>query len=348
MNYVLVTGGLGFIGSHTVVELIENNYNVIIVDNLSNSKIEVLDKIKTITKQNEIIFFNIDVTNMDDLENIFKEYYIESIIHFAAYKAVGESIQKPLLYYHNNIVTTLNLLFLCDKYKTKHFIFSSSATVYGDTKSPITETFTVGKNLPSPYGKTKYFTEEILEDFHNSNPDIKIIILRYFNPVGAHSSGLIGENPNGIPNNLMPYILKVAVKNNIDSSIDDIYSKVKVLGNTYNTVDGTGERDFIHVVDLANAHGKSLEYLKKNDIHFDIFNVGTGKPTSVLELINTFVETNKVIIPYEFRPKREGDIASVFCDTTKLNNVLKWNAKHNLTDMCKDSYNYLLLNNSSV
>lgn len=345
MSYILVTGGLGFIGSHTVVELIENNYNVIVVDNLSNSKIEVLDKIKTITNHTPL-FFNIDITSMEMLEGIFKYYNIESVVHFAAHKAVGESIEKPLMYYHNNITSTLNLLFLCEKYKTKHFIFSSSATVYGETKSPIVETTAVGRNLSSPYGKTKYFIEEILEDFHKSNPYIKIIILRYFNPVGAHSSGLIGENPNGIPNNLMPYILKVAIKNNINSTIDDVYSKVKVFGNTYDTVDGTGERDFIHVVDLANAHSKSLEYVKTTDINFDIFNVGTGKSTSVLELIHTFCETNKVIVPYEFYPKRSGDMASVFCDTTKLNNVLKWNAKHDLIDMCKDSYDYALLNNT--
>ncbi len=343
MNYVLVTGGLGFIGSHTVIELIENNYNVIIVDNLSNSKIEVLDKINKITNHTPL-FFNIDITSIELLEDIFKEYNIENIIHFAAHKAVGESIEKPLMYYHNNITSTLNLLFLCDKYKTKHFIFSSSATVYGETKSPIVETTAVGRNLSSPYGKTKYFIEEILEDFHKSNPYIKIIILRYFNPVGAHSSGLIGENPNGIPNNLMPYILKVAIKNNINPTIDDVYSKVKVFGNTYNTKDGTGERDFIHVVDLASAHSKSLEYVNSKDVHFDIFNVGTGKSTSVLELINTFCETNKVIVPYEFYPKRNGDMASVFCDTTKLNNVLKWTAKHSLVDMCKDSYKYVLTN----
>lgn len=345
MSYILVTGGLGFIGSHTVVELIENNYNVIVVDSLCNSKIEVLDKIKKITNHTPI-FFNIDITCMENVENIFKYYNIESIIHFAAHKAVGESIEKPLMYYHNNIVSTLNLLFLCEKYKTKHFIFSSSATVYGETKSPIVETTAVGRNLSSPYGKTKYFIEEILEDFHKSNPYIKIIILRYFNPVGAHSSGLIGENPNGIPNNLMPYILKVAIKNNINPTIDDVYSKVKVFGNTYNTTDGTGERDFIHVVDLANAHSKSLEYVKTTDINFDIFNVGTGKSTSVLKLIHTFSETNNVTVPYEFYPKRSGDMASVFCDTSKLNNVLKWNAKHNLVDMCKDSYKYVLLNNT--
>jgi UDP-glucose 4-epimerase len=344
MKYVLVTGGLGFIGSHTVVDLLEKQYDVIIVDNVSNSNIEVLDKIKEISGKSPT-FFNIDITSMEEIEEIFKKYYIESIIHFAAYKAVAESIQKPLLYYHNNIVSTLNLLFLCEKYKTQHFIFSSSATVYGNGESPLSESANVGNQLTSPYGKTKYFIEEILSDFHLSNTFTKIVILRYFNPVGAHSSGLIGENPNGIPNNLMPYILKVAMKNNIDSSMDDIYSKLKVFGNTYETRDGTGERDFIHVVDLAEAHSKSLEYIKSSgNIGFDIFNVGTGKSTSVLELINTFCETNGVYVPYEICPKRNGDIASVYCNTTKLASVLKWEAKHNIVDMCKDAYNYVINN----
>jgi UDP-glucose 4-epimerase len=342
MNYVLVTGGLGFIGSHTVVDLLENNYRVIIVDNLSNSKLDVLDKIREIAQPsaNSLLYFNIDITHLVKLEEIFVIFRIESIIHFASYKAVGESITQPLSYYHNNLQSTLNLLSLCEKYKTSHFIFSSSATVYGNSESPLIETSPVGQALTSPYGKTKYFIEEILADFHKSKTSTKIIILRYFNPVGAHPSGLIGENPNGIPNNLMPYILNVAVKNNIDPSIDDIYSTVKVYGNTYKTRDGTGERDFIHVVDLANAHCKSLEYLQNNDVSFDICNVGTGKPTSVLELIETFSKINGVCVPYEIYPKRMGDLASVYCDTNKSANVLKWYPKYDITDMCKHAYRY--------
>lgn len=342
MSYVLVTGGLGFIGSHTVVDLLEKKYDVIIVDNLSNSNIGVLNKIKEISGKSPL-FFNIDITRMDKIEQVFANYHIESIIHFAAHKAVGESIQKPLMYYHNNIVNTLNLLLLCEKYRVKHLIFSSSATVYGNGESPLTETAPVGIQLTSPYGKTKYFIEEILTDFHKSNASTKIVILRYFNPVGAHPSGLIGENPNGIPNNLMPYILKVAMKNNIDPNMEDVYAKLKVFGNTYETKDGTGERDFIHILDLADAHSKSLEYIKSSeDIGFDIFNVGTGKSTSVLELIRTFCETNHVLVPYEICQKREGDIATVYCDTTKLENVLQWKAKYDIVDMCKDAYRFVL------
>ena len=342
MSYVLVTGGLGFIGSHTVVDLLEKNYDVIIVDNLTNSRVDVLDKIVEITGKKPL-FFNIDITRMDKMEQVFASYHIESIIHFAAHKAVGESIINPLMYYQNNIVSTLNLLLLCEKYSVDHFIFSSSATVYGNGESPLTETAPVGLHLTSPYGKTKYFIEEILADFHKSNASTKIVILRYFNPVGAHSSGLIGENPNGIPNNLMPYILKVAMKNNIDPSMDDVYSKLKVFGNTYETRDGTGERDFIHVLDLAEAHSKSLEYIKSSgDIGFDIFNVGTGKSTSVLELVRTFCETNKVVVPYKILNRRDGDIASVYCDTAKLENVLRWKAKYDIVDMCKDAYRFVL------
>jgi UDP-glucose 4-epimerase len=342
MSYVLVSGGLGFIGSHTVVDLLEKNYDVIIVDNLSNSLVDVLDKIVQITGKTPL-FFNIDITNRVALEDVFRSHCIESIIHFAAHKAVGESIQKPLMYYQNNIVSTLNLLFLCETYKVRHFIFSSSATVYGNGESPLPETAPVGLQLTSPYGKTKYFIEEILADFHRANSSTKIVILRYFNPVGAHPSGLIGENPNGIPNNLMPYILKVAMKNNLDPTMDEVYSYLNVFGNTYETRDGTGERDFIHVLDLAEAHSKSLEYIKSGQNRgFDIFNVGTGKSTSVLELVRTFSETNRVVVPYKILDKRSGDIGSVYCDTTKLENVLQWKAKYDIVDMCKDAYRFVL------
>ena len=343
-KYTLVTGGLGFIGSHTVVQLIQSNHNVIIIDNLSNSKIEVLDNIKKICKNcHNLIYFNYDINNIEYMDSIFSKYLIDSIIHFASFKSVSESIQDPLIYYTNNINTTLNLLILCKKYKVNKFIFSSSATVYGKELSPLLETSKIGHNITNPYGQTKYFIEKILEDFNKSYKDTRIIILRYFNPVGAHHSGLIGENPNGIPNNLMPYIVKVALFNNNDNNNDNIYSKLKIYGNDYKTFDGTGIRDFIHVEDLAQAHLKSIEYLDMNiNINYDIFNIGTGKGTSVLELVNTFIKVNNIVLPYEFYPKREGDIDCVFCDSTKSNILLNWKATKTIEDMCIDSYNYIL------
>jgi len=347
MNYTLVTGGLGFIGSHTVVQLIDNNYNVIIIDNLSNSNIKVLDNIKKICNCNDknLIFFQFDITDLQNMEFIFRNYIINNIIHFASFKSVSESINSPLNYYKNNIISTLNLLELCCKYKVINFIFSSSATVYGTQPSPLFETSTIGIGITNPYGQTKYMIEQILKDMYKSNIYTNIIILRYFNPVGAHISGLIGENPNGIPNNLMPYILNVAIKNNIKEDLNEIYSKLKIYGNKYNTKDGTCIRDFIHVEDLANAHIKSIEYLEKNkNIKFDIFNIGTGKGTSVLEMVNTFIRTNKVIVPYEIAEIRDGDLVIVYCDTTKSNNILKWKAEKSLEDICIDSYRYVLNN----
>jgi UDP-glucose 4-epimerase len=351
-KYTLVTGGLGFIGSHTVVQLIESNYNVIIVDNLANSKIEVLDNIKQICQNQNcinLIYFDYDINNLENMDYVFSQYNIQNIIHFAAFKSVAESIQNPLMYYTNNINTTLNLLTLCKKYKVDKFIFSSSATVYGNQVSPLSETSKIGNNITNPYGQTKYFIEKILEDFYKSKTDTRIIILRYFNPVGAHASGLIGENPNGIPNNLMPYIIKVAdnFSNNIKNKDDNnIYSTLKIYGNTYNTIDGTGVRDFIHVEDLASAHLKSIEYLNNHrDITYDVFNIGTGKGTSVLELVNTFMKVNNVVIPYEFYPKREGDLDSVFCDSIKSNALLQWKATKTIKDMCYDSYNFIVKQN---
>ena len=349
-KYTLVTGGLGFIGSHTVVQLIESKYNVIIVDNLSNSKIEVLDNIKKICQnQNSqnLIYYDYDINNFEYMNYVFSKYNIENIIHFAAFKSVAESIQNPLMYYTNNINTTLNLLTLCKTYKVDKFIFSSSATVYGNQCSPLSETSKTGNNITNPYGQTKYFIEKILEDFYKSNVDTRVIILRYFNPVGAHSSGLIGENPNGIPNNLMPFIIKVAdnFSNNFKNN-NDVYSRLKIYGNSYNTIDGTGVRDFIHVEDLASAHLKSIEYLNiHTNVTYDVFNIGTGKGTSVLELVNTFIKVNNVIIPYEFYPKREGDIDCVFCDSIKSNTLLQWKATKTIEDMCYDSYNYILKQN---
>ena len=343
MEYTLVTGGLGFIGSHTVVQLIENNYNVIIVDNLSNTNINVFENVKKLCSNNtNLFFFEYDVNDLKNMNNLFSNYCIKNIIHFASFKSVSESINNPLMYYKNNITTTLNILELCDKYKVSNLIFSSSATVYGTEKSPLFETSKRGHGITNPYGQTKNMIEQILEDMYKSKIFTNIIILRYFNPVGAHPSGLIGESPNGIPNNLMPYILNVAIKNNINSKINDVYSSLNIYGNKYNTCDGTCIRDFIHVVDLANAHIKSIEYLNDNvQIHFDIFNVGTGNGTTVLEMVNTFSKVNNVIIPYEFHPNRDGDIDCVFCDTTKSGNVLKWKSIKSLEDICLDAYNYI-------
>jgi UDP-glucose 4-epimerase len=342
MNYTLVTGGLGFIGSHTVLQLIQNNYNVIIVDNLSNSNITVFENIKKICNSDNLFLFEIDINNLREIETIFINYNIENIIHFASFKSVSESIQIPLKYYKNNIISTLNLLELCSKFKVKNFIFSSSATVYGNQKSPLTETSEVGYGITNPYGRTKYMIENILEDYNKSKTSTKIIILRYFNPVGAHASGLIGETPNGIPNNLMPYIVNVALKNNTDKDLNKIYSTLKIYGNNYSTPDGTCIRDFIHVEDLANAHIKSIEYLNNTDIKFDIFNVGTGKGATVLEIVNTFSKVNKVVIPYVIEDNRIGDIDIVYCDTKKSKEILKWEATQTLEDMCKDSYQYAL------
>jgi len=277
---ILVCGGLGFIGSHTCIELMNNGMEIIIVDDLSNSKIQVVDvlyNIKTNVK-NIPIFYQKNLLDYNDIEYIFKNHKIDGVIHFAAFKAVGESIKEPLKYYENNIQTTINLLKLCKKYDVNNFIFSSSATVYGNSKSPLNENSPVGEGITNPYGRTKYFIEEILKDTaHSSN--IKVIALRYFNPVGAHENGLIGEDPNGIPNNLMPYLLKVAIKNNLDDSLDDIYNNLNIFGDDYETIDGTGVRDYIHVVDLADAHVKAMKKIYSLNSKFRVYNIGTGNGT---------------------------------------------------------------------
>jgi UDP-glucose 4-epimerase len=326
---ILVTGGLGFIGSHIVVELLNNNYNVIVVDNLSNSKITVKDKIETITNKTFELFI-FDLCDKSLLEDLFNKFKISTIIHLAGLKSVNESIKKPLFYYNKNIVSTLNLLEMVDTYNITKFIFSSSAIVYGTpTEIPLFETSQVGLNITNPYGKTKYMLEEIIKDYHFNNNICKFVILRYFNPVGAHSSGLIGEDPNDIPNNLMPYILKVAT---------NIYDKLSIYGNDYNTRDGTCIRDFIHVVDLAKAHMASIKY--NSDSNYDVFNIGTGKGTTVLELVNTFIYVNNIDVPYEFTARRSGDIESNYANVNKANNLLNWTAKYSIEDMCMDSYHY--------
>ena len=326
---VLVTGGTGYIGSHTVVELINEGHNPIILDNLSNSKVEVLDKIQKITGKKPL-FYEGDILDEVILDKVFKENKIDSVIHFAGLKAVGESTVIPLKYYHNNITGTLVLLDVMKKYNCKNIIFSSSATVYGMQEvQPIKESAKLNEPT-NPYGKTKLFIEHILKDLYKSDNEWNIILLRYFNPIGAHKSGLIGEEPNGIPNNLMPYITQVAF---------GIRDHLSVFGNDYDTHDGTGVRDYIHVVDLAIGHVRALERIALNK-GLDIYNLGTGIGYSVLDIVNTFERVNDIKIPYVIAPRRAGDIATCYSDPTKALEELGFKTKYTLEDMCKDSYNF--------
>ncbi len=323
---ILVTGGLGFIGSHTVVELIKNNHAVVIVDNLVNSKIEVLDSLTAITGVKPP-FYQIDATEQTQLETVFLAHKFDGVIHFAGLKAVGESVEQPLNYYHNNILSTIVVSKLCLKYGVKRFVFSSSATVYGDQPSPFREDM-LPQEATNPYGQTKAISERILVDTAYANKDFTVCLLRYFNPIGAHQSGLIGEDPNGIPNNLMPYITKVA-KGELE--------RLNVFGDDYDTVDGTGVRDYIHVVDLAKGHVKAIERL---DQGVNIFNLGTGRGTSVLELVNTFVAVNNVDVPYQIAPRRPGDIATCFADVSKAERELGWKAELTIADMVRDAWRF--------
>ena len=323
---ILVTGGLGYIGSHTIVELTKNNYEVVVIDNLSNSKIGVLDKLKKITNK-DIKFYQGDVCDKELLRKIFKENNIDSIIHFAGYKAVGESVLKPLMYYRNNIDSTLSLLEVMEEFKCYNIIFSSSATVYGNPKSlPIYEDFPL--STTNPYGSTKLFIEQILKDLYTSNNKYNITILRYFNPIGADVSGLIGEDPKGIPNNLMPYIVKVATGE---------LECLSIYGDDYDTLDGTGVRDYIHVTDLARGHVLSL----KNLNGLRIYNLGTGHGTSVLELVNTFEKVNNIKINKKIVARRAGDIAECFASCDKAFKELGFKAEKTIEDMCRDAYNYV-------
>ena len=324
--YTLVTGGLGFIGSHTVVELIGAGRDVIIVDDLYNSSIEVLDKIEKITGKRPI-YFQYDCTDEAKMEEIFKGHDIEGVIHFAGYKAVGESVSKPLMYYRNNLLSTIVLADLCVKYKVAKFVFSSSATVYGDQEAPFSEDMPTGKTT-NPYGTTKLFCEQILTDAAIANPGFNVTLLRYFNPIGAHASGLLGEDPNGIPNNLMPYIVKVA---------SGEFDHLSVFGDDYDTVDGTGVRDYIHVVDLAKGHLSALDNMKNG---VNIYNLGTGKGTSVLELVNAFIKENKVDVKYEISARRPGDIATCYANSDKALKEIGWKAEKTVEDMVKDSWNF--------
>lgn len=325
---ILVTGGLGFIGSHTVVELINNGHEVVIVDNLINSKIDVLDKIQKITKVRPR-FYQFNMLTLEDLRKVFSENEFDGVIHFAGLKAVGESVQKPIEYYENNIGSTINLLKCMREYGVYSLVFSSSACVYGEPKeNPIDESFP-SNVATNPYGRTKCFIEEILQDCYKADNNFCFTILRYFNPVGAHSSGLIGEDPNGIPNNLMPYILKVA-----EGKMD----KLHIFGNDYNTKDGTCVRDFIHVVDLADGHVKAVENITEPGCH--IFNLGTGKGTSVLELVQTFNKVNGDLVQYDFVERRPGDVTMNYARTEKAKTELKWTPTHTIEDMCKDAWNF--------
>ena len=330
---VLVTGGLGYIGSHTVVELLDSGNDVVIVDNLSNSSVEVVDSIKKITGK-DFSFYEGDVCDLDLLEKIFSSERIDAVMHFAGYKAVGESVKKPIMYYENNILSTLHLCQKMIEHDCFKFIFSSSATVYGDPEVlPITEECKVG-GTTNPYGTTKLMIEKILSDINIANPKFTVMVLRYFNPIGAHKSGLIGEKPNGIPNNLMPYIVRVANKK---------LEILSVFGNDYDTPDGTGVRDYIHVVDLAKGHICALNKAMDEDGVF-YYNLGTGNGYSVLDIVNTFIKVNKVDVPYKIVDRRPGDIASCYADSSKAYKELGWKAELGLEDMCRDSYNYILKN----
>lgn len=326
---VLITGGAGYIGSHTAIELLNSGYEVVIADNLINSSEIVVDRIKEISGK-DFKFYNIDVLDEDKVEQIFKENSIEATIHFAALKAVGESVEKPLEYYHNNLTSTLVVLKVMRKYNVKNFVFSSSATVYGDSKDvPFRESSPL-QPATNPYGSTKVMNENILRDLYKADNSWNIALLRYFNPIGAHESGLIGENPKGIPNNLMPYITKVAVGE---------LKEVKVFGDDYDTPDGTGVRDYIHVVDLAVGHVKALAKLKTKP-GIVTYNLGTGKGVSVLEMIKAVSNACGKELPYTIAPRRAGDIAVCYADASKANKELGWTAERDLDDMCRDSWNW--------
>jgi len=327
---VLVTGGTGYIGSHTVVELLEGGYEVVIVDDFSNSKAVVLDRIYEITKKRPR-FYEIDCTDRKAFEEVFKREAISDVIHFAGYKAVGESVEQPLKYYDNNINGTLVLLDLMRQYHVHNIVFSSSATVYGvPARVPLVETDSVGATT-NPYGTSKYFIERILSDFQAVNRHYNVVLLRYFNPIGAHHSGLIGEDPQGIPNNLMPFITQVAIGKLIN---------LGVFGNDYDTIDGTGVRDYLHVVDLAKGHIAALRKIEKEPGGVFIYNLGTGRGTSVLEMIQAFETANGIKIPYVITSRRPGDIASCYANCDKAAKELKWKAKLTVVDACRDAWRF--------
>ena len=327
---ILVTGGAGYIGSHTCVELLNAGKDIVLIDNFSNSKTDVLDSIKKITKK-DFKFYGVNYLDRESLERVFSENKISAVINFAGYKAVGESVFKPLEYYHNNVSGAITLLDVMRKYGCKKFVFSSSATVYGTPKVvPITEESEIG-HTTNPYGTTKLFIEQILQDLYKSDNTWDICILRYFNPIGAHESGLIGEDPQGLPNNLFPFIAKVAA---------GILKELKVFGNDYPTKDGTGVRDYIHVVDLAKGHLCALDKLDKEEKGLFIYNLGTGTGYSVLDIVNAFKKVNGVDVPYKIVGRREGDIATCFAEPSKAKKELGFSCEKTLEDMCRDGWNF--------
>lgn len=328
---ILVTGGAGYIGSHTCVELLNNDYEVVVVDNLYNSCEEALNRVEKITGKT-LTFYEGDLLDRNLMEDIFDRERPEAVIHFAGYKAVGESVEKPIEYYHNNITGTLILCDVMRRYDCKKIVFSSSATVYGDPAFvPITEDCPKGV-ITNPYGQTKSMIEQILTDIQVSDPEWNVTLLRYFNPIGAHSSGLIGEDPKGIPNNLVPYIARVAVGK---------LEKLGVFGNDYDTPDGTGVRDYIHVVDLAAGHVKALQHMKPG---VSIYNLGTGQGYSVLDVVKAYGKACGKEIPYEIKPRRAGDIATCYSNPTKAKTELGWEAKYGIEEMCRDSYHWQSMN----
>lgn len=325
---ILITGGAGFIGSHTCVEMLDSGYDVVVVDNLDNSSSESLDRVEKITGK-KVKFYKEDVRNREALRKIFTENSIEAVIHFAGLKAVGESVREPIMYYDNNLINTLVLLETMNEFGVKKIVFSSSATVYGvATEMPLVEGMPLG--AINPYGRTKLFIEHILTDLYAADKDWCVALLRYFNPIGAHKSGLIGEDPKGIPNNLMPYISQVAV-----GKLD----KLHVFGNDYKTIDGTGVRDYIHVVDLAVGHVKAIEWVLKNT-GCEPFNLGTGNGTSVLQLRDAFVKATGVDVPYVIDPRRPGDPDEVYANADKAKKVLGWTAKYGIEEMCEDTWRW--------
>ncbi|MFL2079891.1 UDP-glucose 4-epimerase GalE [Marinilactibacillus psychrotolerans] len=325
---ILVTGGAGYIGSHTVIELLNEGHEVVIVDDYSNSKPEVLNRIKELSGK-DFVFHQVDVTDKDALKEVFKQHDLEAVIHFAGYKAVGESVAKPLMYYRNNLNSTIVLMELMNEFDVKNMVFSSSATVYGmNNEAPFTEDMPL--STTNPYGTTKLFIEQFIQDQVVADPSWSAALLRYFNPIGAHQSGRIGEDPNDIPNNLMPYITQVAVGK---------LEKLSVYGDDYDTPDGTGVRDYIHVVDLAKGHIKALESVLETR-GVEAYNLGTGVGYSVLDVVKAFETANNVEIPYQIVDRRPGDIGTSYADATKAHKVLDWAAELGIEDMCRDSWNW--------
>ncbi len=325
---VLLTGGAGYIGSHTALSILNSGKEVVVLDNLSNASPEALTRVEQLTGKKAPLVVG-DCANREDLEKVFSQYKIDQVVHFAGLKAVGESVAKPLMYYRNNLDATLTLLEVMQEHGCFDIVFSSSATVYGTIQEmPLKETFPLG--CTNPYGWTKFMSEQILRDTGKADPRFHIVLLRYFNPVGAHESGQIGEDPSGIPNNLMPFICQVARGR---------LKELAVFGNDYPTKDGTGVRDFIHVMDLAEGHLAALSYAEKH-AGVEVFNLGTGTGYSVLDLVHTFEKVNQIKVPYRIAPRRPGDIATCYADPSKAKEMLGWSAKRSLEDMCRDAWNW--------